>query len=280
MLNRQLILDKLCEIENLVSKPLLNNFEKLINGEVFYKNDQDEIVTQIDLDIEKIVINFLKDSFPDAYFISEETPIEENGYHSKELIFIIDPIDGTSNYFYGVEYFSVSIGVMSFGEFIGGIVVAPMLKKVFFGMKDCGAYYKYESLESDDSINSNADVCYRYKSNVVEINDILRTKSYHKHKYLIGTTYPCINLIYNKLSRKVSVRVFGSIALTISYALTGKLDGMITNSAKIWDIAAAIGIANAMGFKFLIKQKTFNSYSLILHRRPEEIEKIKELLGF
>ena len=262
MLNYQLILEKLQLISDMVSEYLLDNFEKFSKDCIFYKEDGVEIVTQIDLDIENKTISFLKDFFPEALFISEESQINNKIDNSKELIFIIDPIDGTSNYVYGIEYFCFSIGVMSFGKFIGGAISAPILDEMFFAMESFGAFYKHHD-------------------KIVSFEEILRNRRYHEHKYLIGTTYPCINLIYNKLSKKVSVRIFGSTAITVCYSLIGKLDGVISNCTKLWDVAGALGIASVIDANFMFKyNEEAKNYSLILHRDRKELQNLKEILNF
>lgn len=263
MLDYNLVMSKLQEVSEVASELILKKFLKLKSDGIFYKQDQTEIVSQVDITVEKIVINFLSNSFPSAQFISEEMnaipSIESN---MDELLFIIDPIDGTSNYIYGIEYFVLSVGIMSFGRFIGGIVIAPYLKEVFCAVENCFALYKV-------------------KNKSISFKEVLRNRNFHQNKYLIGTTYPCINLIYDKLSKKVSVRIFGSVALTACYSLIGKLDGFISNKAKIWDIAGAIGIAAVLGVKFFMKYNEYDeTYSLILHRDEKELEKLKLLLGF
>jgi len=241
MVNYQLVFEKLQCIGKEISSYLLDNFEKFSKDFIFYKDNGSEIVTQIDLDIESKSIDFLKNFFPDSNFITEESFNYNKVDSSKELIFIIDPIDGTSNYVYGIEYFCFSIGVLSYGEFIGGIVVAPILKEVFFAMKNYGAFYQY---------------C----DEIVPFEEILKNRRYHEHKYLIGTTYPCINLIYNRLSKKVSVRIFGSTAITVCYSLI---------------------VANVINANFMFKyNESANNYALIIHRDRNELGKLKEILGF
>ena len=177
-------------------------------------------------------------------------------------MFLIDPIDGTSNYIYGLKEFGFSIGVMSFGEIIGGVVIAPILNEIFYGMKDCGAFYK-----KNDTI---------YK-----IDDIRKSLITKNHKYLIGTTYPCINLVYNKLSKRISVRIIGCVSITICYALIGKFDGFVSNSAKIWDVAGAIGIAKNMTdlHLFMKFNSVKNNYSIAMHREEEQLFILRDILS-
>ena len=262
----QFILEKIIECAELASHILQKDFLMLQQDRIFYKDVGTEVVTQSDLDIHNLTIKFLKDCFPEAIFISEEddkyTHTDDVFKTTEELIFIIDPLDGTSNYIYGLNQFCFSLGVMSFGEMIGGIIMSPMTDEVFYAMKDCGAFYK-----------KNKKI-----ENIEEIYANVVTKN---HKYLIGTTYPCINLIYNKLSKKISVRIIGSVALTIGYALIGKFDGFVSNSAKIWDIAGAIGIASNMKDLniFIRFDNKTNKYSMGVHREQQQFQILKEILS-
>ena len=259
------ILEKILKVANLASNILMKDFLILQKDKVFYKENNTEIVTQIDLDIHDLTINFLKEFFPKAKFISEENSDnhqnEEFDKIIEELVFIIDPIDGTSNYIYGLDQFCFSLGVMSFGELIGGVVISPITKETFYGMKNCGAFY-----QKDENITL-----------IDDIYDNLITKN---HKYLIGTTYPCINLIYDKLSKKISVRILGSVAMTICYAMIGKFDGFVSNSAKIWDIAGAIGVSsNIKKFNLFMKYNSEkDKYVMAIHRIPDQLEILKNIL--
>lgn len=256
------ILEKMLEIADIASETLLKNFLKLSKADISYKNELD-ICTLIDLNIERKTIEFLKQFFPHALFISEE---ENNSIEidpKVEYSFIVDPIDGTSNYVRGIEYFAFSIGFAYYGKIIGGVVYAPVLGRKFYGMAGAGAFYS-------------GDLC-----EAVAIDEYYKKSQEGTCKYLIGTTYPCINLIYEKLSKRVSVRIIGSIAITICYALAGKLDGFTSNCCKLWDIAGALGIAYAADSNLIYRYKTERKlYAVIAHRDEKEMEIMKRVINF
>lgn len=259
MIDYNLIADKLSEVSEIIKVFLTQNYLRLSQKDILYKDDKKEIVSEIDIAIEKRIVQFLTEFFPSAKFIGEESYISSMKTEGNELTFIIDPIDGTSNYVYGIGYFALSIGVKHSDEFVGGIVVAPMLNESFLAIKNCLSVYKYNQ-------------------NISSIEDFSKNQHSHASKYLIGTTYPCVNTIIGKLSKKISVRIFGSIAITFCYALVGKLDGFISNCAKIWDIAGGLGIANALGLKYFLKYNAEkDSYLIIFHRDLSELEKLRRL---
>lgn len=263
-LDYKLILDKMLEVSSLMSDHLKENFLRFKEESVFYKDHGDEIVTKIDIEVQKKTIDFLKKIFPKADFVGEESNEDNKFYADKELIFIIDPIDGTSNYVYGLEQFCFSLGVASFGKIVGGVVISPLTQETFYGIKNVGVFYKHRDEE------------------VATIDEAFHKTILKKHhKYLIGTTYPCINLVYNKLSKKISARIFGSIALTMCYALVGRLDGFLTNTAKIWDIAGVLGIAhNIPNINLFLKYNSEeNKYSVAIHREIDQFKILQDLLS-
>ncbi len=265
MIDHRLIMQKMLEVADLASNILLKNFHHLRHNDILYKQNDDcssEIVTQVDIEVENVVINFLQNFFPDSHFIGEESSKDGDlsRLQNEKMVFVIDPIDGTSNYVYGIDQFCFSLGFMSEGEMIGGVIASPTSSEVFYGMKNCNAFYKK-------------------KDSIAQIDKIHENNFDKHHKYLIGATYPCVNLIYRKLSKKVSVRIIGSVALTIAYALIGKFDGFISNTAKIWDIAGGLGIAaNIVNLNFYFKNYESKSVFAI-HRKEEELAKLKKILS-
>ena len=261
-MNLQNILNKIMEIASNCELIILENFLNISQVDISIKNDS-EIVTKIDLIIQEKIIHFLSMHFPDAKFISEELPDPEKYFLGSGLTFVIDPIDGTSNFVYGIPYCCISIGVAFDGDLIGGAVYAPILKERFYGMKTIGAFYE---CANNDRIN--IGLC----NSRFGIN---------KNKQVIGSSYPCINYIARKLSKSISTRIFGSIAISACYALIGKLDGFYACVAKIWDIAASVGILNALApgivhFSYK-KNEREGLCSLIIHRNKDEYELIKKI---
>jgi myo-inositol-1(or 4)-monophosphatase len=238
-LDYQFILQKLLEIIKITDQILITNFQNLKNKQVFYKDFGKEICTSIDLEIQKILLKNLQEIFPDAKFISEENYENENlfEYKKEKLIFIIDPIDGTSNFVNGLEFFGTSIGIMSFGELIGGIVSAPILKKIFYGIKQIGAFLK------------NHDFVQNLSEKFLEYNQNQSSKIKNQSKQILS----CSSSMMNKINGKASLRMLGSIALSISYCSDLTFDGFICPYCKIWDFAGGIGILKSMNFPCYMK---------------------------
>ena len=251
---------KLNEISRVVGESIMRSYLKLVSENISYKNNQKDIVSEVDTATEKQVVQFLLSHFPHAQFIGEENYENSTDLKPNELTFIIDPVDGTSNYVYGIHYFALSIGVKYCDEFVGGVVIAPALGELFSSIKNCSSIYQF----NQSGVSS-----------TTSIEEFVKKGNYHATKYLIGTTYPCINKISGLLSRKISVRILGSIAITFCYAIIGKLDGFVSNCAKIWDIAGGLGIADSLGLRYFLRYNPIkDNYLIIFHREVKELEKL------
>jgi myo-inositol-1(or 4)-monophosphatase len=96
-----------------------------------------ELVTSVDLESEKLIIDRLKKAFPDYSFISEEMGAEEG---KEDYTWIIDPVDGTHNYAFGQPYFGISIALAHAGEIVLGIINLPAYNEIYHAKKGGGAY--------------------------------------------------------------------------------------------------------------------------------------------
>lgn len=257
------LLEKMIEISKICQKILIDNFLQLKKEDIFYKNDI-EICTKIDLQIQEKNKQFLSQFFPEALIICEEESEESNlCLKNLEFAFIIDPIDGTSNFINGLEFFAYSIGLVINGKIIGGCVCHPMSDKLFCGIEDEGAFIisnnKTEKINPIDKTNEN--------------NHIKHT---NQKKQLITSTFPGLNSIAKKLSKPISFRILGSIALSVTYCVNQTFDGFFGQNCKIWDIAGGIGIIHSAGYQYCLKypEKITQDFQLAIHNEFSQIEKM------
>ena len=96
-----------------------------------FKTNSKDIVTEIDKKAESTIINFIKKEFPYHSIIAEESG---NQNSSSEYVWVIDPLDGTTNFTHGLPIFSVSIGVMKNGETIWGVVY-DIMRNIFYSRR-------------------------------------------------------------------------------------------------------------------------------------------------
>ncbi len=204
------IMIKACEK---ASKVLIRDFGELENLQVSLKGPRD-FVTNSDKKAEKILIEEL--SKKKYSIISEESGkiIKENDKN----FWIIDPIDGTTNFLHGIPHFCISLAFVSDNEIISGVIFDPIKNEIFYAEKNCGAFFNNQRLRV--SKKKNLDECL-FGSNAEGIKNI-----------------------------DLNIRVSGSAALDLAYVAAGRLDGFFQKKLHIWDIAAGIMLLSEAGGKF------------------------------
>ena len=118
------------------SKSIIRDFGEVEKLQVSKKGPYD-FVTKTDKNVEKILINELSIIKKNYSFLTEETGTIKN--KDKENIWIIDPIDGTTNFLHGIPHFAISIAHQSKGQIISGLIFDPIKDEMFFAEKDKGA---------------------------------------------------------------------------------------------------------------------------------------------
>jgi myo-inositol-1(or 4)-monophosphatase len=185
------------------SKSIIRDFGEVEKLQVSKKGPHD-FVTKTDKHVEKILIEELSKTKKNYSFITEETGTIKN--QDKNNIWIIDPIDGTTNFLHGIPHFAISIALKSGNEILSGLIFDPIKDEMFFAEKDKGAFLNNQRLRV--SKKNSLDECL-FSSN---------------HE---GVKFSNLNM-----------RCSGSAALDLAYVAAGRLDGFFHNRIKIWDIAA------------------------------------------
>ncbi len=198
------------------SKIIIRDFGELENLQVSKKGPKD-FVTKTDKKVEKILIEELTKSKRNYSFISEETGKISNKF--KDIYWIIDPIDGTTNFLHGVPHFAISIALKIEEEIIIGLVFDPIKNEIFYAEKNNGSFFNNNRVRV--SSKSNLDDC------------------------LFATNSDGIKSIYPKLS----LRNTGCAALDLAYVGCGRFDGYFHNKINLWDIAAGKIIIEEAGGK-------------------------------
>ena len=194
------------------SKILIRDFGEIENLQVSKKGPKD-FVTNSDLRAEKIIIEELKKSRPNYSIVSEENGIENN--KDSKNTWIIDPIDGTTNFLHGIPHFAISIALKSNDEIISGLIFDPIKNEMFYAEKDNGAFYNNQRIRV---------------SKKTQINECLFATS---------------GIIDNELD--LQYRKSGSAALDMAYVASGRYDGYFQKNVCLWDIAAGIIIVKEAG---------------------------------
>ena len=193
------------------SKILIRDFGELENLQVSKKGPKD-FVTNADIKAEKIIIEELKKARPNYSIISEENGVEKN--KDETNFWIIDPIDGTTNFLHGVPHFAISIALQSNNEMVCGLIYDPIKDELFYAEKNHGAYFNNQRIRV---------------SKKREIDECL---------FAVGKGKYNPDLIYRRS---------GSAALDLAYVASGRFDGYFQDNLNLWDIAAGIIIVKEAG---------------------------------
>src|SRR5215217_4804616 len=132
----QIICQQAIEVVRVAGKLISEERKKFESSEIVHKSQRD-LVSYVDVNAERIIVEGLKKILPEAGFLTEEKTVSEG---SDSLRWIIDPLDGTTNFIHGVPVFSVSIALQRNTELVIGIVYEINLDECFHAFKDGGAF--------------------------------------------------------------------------------------------------------------------------------------------
>lgn len=195
-------------------------------GAVEFKGAVD-LVTEMDKRSEQLIISRIKGAFPDHGILTEESPEEKSSNGSR---WIIDPIDGTTNYAHAFPVFCVSIAFEQDGEVELGVVYNPMLDELFVAEKGGGATLNGAPIS------------------------VSKTETLDTSLLATGFPYDIRTSEKNNLDnfalfavRVQAIRRAGSAALDLSYTACGRFDGFWEMKLRPWDVAAAALIVTEAG---------------------------------
>jgi len=196
-------------------------------GEITYDTKADlSPVTIADKKAEEIIIQTIKESFPDHSFFGEEFGEQSN---DSSYIWVIDPIDGTRNFSRHVPLFATQIALMKDGEFILGVSNAPAINELIYAEKGKGAYFNQSKLKVSD------------------IDSLEKSYfSYGGIKHFISRQI--MGQFTNLVAHTMSQRGLGD-AWSYHLLAQGKIDIMIEAKGRIWDFAALKVIVEESGGK-------------------------------
>ena len=212
------------------SKVIIRDFGELENLQVSKKGPKD-FVTKTDKRVELILIEELAKSKKNYSFISEETGKILN--KNRDIFWIIDPIDGTTNFLHGIPHFAISVALQKEGEITSGLIFDPIKNEIFYAEKNNGSFFNNNRIRVSNK--SNIDEC------------------------LFATNNDGIKSLHPKLN----LRNTGCAALDLAYVGCGRFDGYFHNHINLWDIAAGkIIIEEAGGKVNNIKEFEINRINL------------------
>ena len=200
---------------------------RIPNLELSTKLNETDVVTIADKEAEKFILTYIKEHFPTHGIISEESG---NYKEKSEWRWVIDPLDGTTNFSMGLPIFCVSIALEKNGESYIGVVYVPYLGECFYGVKGKGAWFNGKPILCSD------------KGRLSEA--VVATGMPYDRK-----DNPDNNMAeINRMSLCVrGIRRMGSAAIDLCYTAAGFLDAYWELNLQRWDVAAGILIAKEAG---------------------------------
>jgi myo-inositol-1(or 4)-monophosphatase len=225
------------------SKILIRDFGELEKLQVSLKGPSD-FVTNSDKKVEKIIIEELTKSRKKFSILSEEIGEVKNS--DKENYWIIDPIDGTTNFLHGIPHFAISIALKTKKEIVSGLIFDPIKNEMFYAEKNNGAYFNNQRIR------------------------VSKKKKLNECLFATGGK--------DKINYNLNTRKSGSAALDMAYVGAGRYDGYFQKNLNIWDIAAGIIIVREAGGKINDIDYSSNEVIKILAGSNSIYEKMLENL--
>jgi myo-inositol-1(or 4)-monophosphatase len=186
-----------------------------------------ELVTQADVEAEKTIIKTIRETYPDHSIIAEES-----GHSKKETDYqwIIDPLDGTTNFAHHLPLYCISIGFAVKKRVCVGVVLNPEGDELFVAIADQGATLNGRSIQVSDT------------------DDIAESLLVTGFPYDFKKNIPAIQQRFvNCLEASLGIRRLGSAALDLCYVACGRFEGFWEQNLKPWDTAAGFCIAQEAG---------------------------------
>ena len=241
---------------------LRSNFGRI--SEINKKGDID-LITEADTESEKVIIETIQTKFPGHAILAEESGLNER---ESECQWIIDPLDGTTNFAHKLNLFSVSIAFVLNGEIVIGIVLSPITEEFFIAEVGKGATLNGRPIKVSNSTTVS--------------ESLLVTGFPYDFKNILD---PILTRFSNCLKASQGVRRLGSAALDICFVACGRFDAFWEQNLKPWDTAASMLIAKEAGATitdfsnrlYSIDKKEILATNGKIHKEMVSLMEIKDL---
>lgn len=202
-----------------------------------------DFVTSVDMSVQEFLYPRLKALYPDVQFMSEEK--ENLDIDMSGKVWILDPVDGTTNLIHDYKMSAVSLALADNGVPVLGIIYNPFTDEIFTAKKGEGAYLNGEKI----SVTSTAKI----ENSLISIG----TSPYYK--YLADEIFNTVKKFYLAAE---DIRRSGSAALDLCYIACGRTDGYFERNLKPWDYAAGVVVLREAGGIITDFDKNEPSYSM------------------
>ena len=190
------------------------------------KSSSTDLVTALDQYIESVVVQFIRENRTSDGILGEEGAFTSG---TSGVRWIIDPIDGTSNFVYGIPYFSISIAIEAEGEIVAGVVADLSSNDIFDAVKGHGSRCNNEVIKVNDNDSLQSAI-------------VTTGFSYRPERREFQGS-----MLQHILPRVGDIRRFGSAALDLCWLATGRVDAFYEEGLNLWDYAAGSLIVSEAG---------------------------------
>lgn len=191
--------------------------------------DLNNLVSYVDKEAEKLLVAGLKKILPEASFITEEGTTGQDP-DPTALNWIIDPLDGTTNFIHGIPVYCVSVGLARGKELLIGVIHEPSLNEVFYGWQGGGAWCNGKPMKI---------------SNVQSLQESLIATGFPYYKFEKQKRY--MALLELLMQKTHGIRRMGAAAVDLAYVAAGRFDGFYEYNLNSWDMAAGVLLIKEAG---------------------------------
>ncbi len=194
------------------------------------KSGFNNLVSYVDKEAERRLVTVLQKVLPEAGFITEEGTVEQSKSH--EYNWIIDPLDGTTNYLHGLPIYAISIGLTRGNKTILGVVYHVVRKECFHAIEDGNAYCNDKIIKV---------------SSIPTLQESLLATGFPYYHFDKRDMY--LDIIKEFLENTHGIRRLGSAAIDLAYVACGRIEGYFEYNLNAWDVAAGALIVQQAGGK-------------------------------
>lgn len=212
--------------------------QKFKRSAVEYKGRND-LVSYVDQEAERMLVAGLRDLLPEAGFITEEGTAEVG--RAERYNWVIDPVDGTTNYVHGLPVYSSSVALMDGDKVVLGVINDPDRKECFHAIQNGPAYLNDTEITVSD---------------VGELKNSLLATGFPYSKFDHMAVY--IEIVQHLMQHTHGLRRMGSAAIDLAYVACGRFEGFFEYGLKPWDVAAGVLIVQRAGGRITTFSETDN----------------------
>jgi len=185
------------------------------------------LVSYVDVEAEKMLVEGLRKMLPEADFITEEETVSQQ---QSELFWVIDPLDGTTNFMHGLPIYAISIALMKNNEVLLGVIYEIAHDELFYAWQGGGAYLNQKKIQV---------------SNEENLSNTLLATGFPYHDFSKMPQY--MMLLQDCFRQTRGMRRLGSAATDLAYVAAGRFDGFFEYGLAPWDVAAGVIIVIEAG---------------------------------